>query len=240
MLRPLFYAEALREIAADASGKLLAEVNTIQNWERLLLWESPKGNTLIEYIDPGETESAYIAMFPDDVVKNFTDSYTHAEIHPSTALGTLASNIPFPDHNQSPRNSYQAAMGKQAMGMYALNFRDRYDALAHLLCYPQVPFVSPFMSRFYGAQAMPSGQNIVVAIMTYTGYNQEDSLIMNLSSIDRGFMRSMYYKYVDDSCKRKAQMSKETWENPKLVEEEIIGNINLKNLGKINVFNEYF
>jgi DNA-directed RNA polymerase II subunit RPB2 len=215
MLRPLFYAEALREIAADTSGKLLAEVAGLASWERLLLWETPKGNTLIEYIDPGETESSYIAMFPEDIVKNPGDSYTHAEIHPSTALGTLASNIPFPDHNQSPRNSYQAAMGKQAMGMYALNFRDRYDALAHLLCYPQVPFVSPFMSRFYGAQAMPSGQNIVVAIMTYTGYNQEDSIMINRGALDRGLFRSIFYRtYKDEERKNQSSGEEERFIRP--------------------------
>jgi DNA-directed RNA polymerase II subunit RPB2 len=187
----------------------------IQNWERLLLWQSPKGNALIEYVDPGETESSYIAMFPDDVLKNPGDSYTHSEIHPSTALGTLASNIPFPDHNQSPRNSYQAAMGKQAMGMYALNFRDRYDALAHLLCYPQVPFVSPFMSRFYGAQAMPSGQNIVVAILTYTGYNQEDSIMINRGSLDRGLFRSIFYRtYKDEERKNQSSGEEERFVRP--------------------------
>ena len=214
MLRPLFYAEALREIAADSSGKLLADVTAISSWERLLLWESPKGNALIEYIDPGETESAYIAMFPEEVARS-KDSYTHAEIHPSTALGTLASNIPFPDHNQSPRNSYQAAMGKQAMGMYAMNFRDRYDALAHLLCYGQVPFVSPFMSRFYGAQAMPSGQNIVVAILTYTGYNQEDSIMINRGSLDRGLFRSIFYRtYKDEERKNQSSGEEERFVRP--------------------------
>jgi len=208
MLRPLFYAPALRDIAADSSGRLLAEVAALSNWERLLLWCSPQGNNLIEYIDPGETESSYIAMLPEDVIRRPGDSFTHAEIHPSTALGTLASNIPFPDHNQSPRNSYQAAMGKQAMGMYALNFRDRFDALAHLLCYPQIPFVSPFMSRFYGSQTMPSGQNIVVAILTYTGYNQEDSIIINRGSLDRGLFRSIFYRTYKDE-ERKNQSSGE-------------------------------
>jgi len=215
VLRPLFYADALREIAADTSGKLLKEITEIQNWERILLWQSPGGNALIEYVDPGETESSYIAMFPEDVLKKPEESYTHSEIHPSTALGTLASNIPFPDHNQSPRNSYQAAMGKQAMGMYALNFRDRYDALAHLLCYPQVPFVSPFMSRFYGAQAMPSGQNIVVAILTYTGYNQEDSIMINRGSLDRGLFRSIFYRtYKDEERKNQSSGEEERFVRP--------------------------
>lgn len=107
VLRPLFVAAALREIAADTTGKLAAQVDAIQSWEELILWQTPGGHGLVEYIDAGETEAAYIAMFPEEVGTRIDESYTHAEIHPSTALGTLASNIPFPDHNQSPRNSYQ-------------------------------------------------------------------------------------------------------------------------------------
>jgi DNA-directed RNA polymerase II subunit RPB2 len=215
MLRPLFYAAALREIAADKTGGLTAAVTAISSWEHLLLWQTPGGHNLIEYIDPGETEASYIAMTTEQAVAADAPSYTHAEIHPSTALGTLASNIPFPDHNQSPRNSYQAAMGKQAMGMYALNFRDRFDALAHLLCYPQVSFVSPFMSKFYGAQAMPSGQNIVVAIMTYTGYNQEDSIMINRGSLDRGLFRSIFYRtYKDEERKNQSSGEEERFQRP--------------------------
>ena len=215
MLRPLFYAPAMREIAADTSGKLAATVSGISTWERLILWTTPGGHNLIEYIDPGETEAAYIAMEASYIIDRPTEAYTHVEIHPSTALGTLASNIPFPDHNQSPRNSYQCAMGKQSMGMYALNFRERFDAMAHLLCYPQVSFVSPFMSKFYGAQAMPSGQNIVVAIMTYTGYNQEDSIMINRGSLDRGLFRSIFYRtYKDEERKNQASGEEERFQRP--------------------------
>jgi DNA-directed RNA polymerase II subunit RPB2 len=234
MLRPLFVADALREIAVDRSGRLAAEVAAIENWERLLLWETPVGrHNLIEYVDPGETEASYIAMFAEQVGKNPSESYTHAEIHPSTALGTLASNIPFPDHNQSPRNSYQAAMGKQAMGMYALNFRERYDALAHLLCYPQVPFVSPFMSRFYGAQTMPSGQNIVVAIMTYTGYNQEDSIMINRGALDRGLFRSIFYRtYKDEERKNQSSGEEERFAKPDPSLTKQMKNANYDKLGE--------
>ena len=213
MLRPLYNAETLREIAADKSGKLLAEIMSHTMWETLLLWESPKKNYLIEYIDPGETEGTYICMNTDKVTESA--EYTHAEIHPSTILGTLASNIPFPDHTQSPRNSYQAAMGKQAMGMYALNFQERFDAMAHMLCYPQVPFVSPFMSRFYGAQSMPSGQNIIVAVMTYTGYNQEDSIMINRASLERGLFRSVFYRtYKDEERKNQSSGEEERFDRP--------------------------
>ena len=233
MLRPLFVAEALREIGADDSGRLVESVAAITTWEQLILWETPSGHNLVEYIDPGETEASYIAMTPEDVVKRPQESYTHAEIHPSTALGTLASNIPFPDHNQSPRNSYQAAMGKQAMGMYALNFRERYDALAHLLCYPQVPFVSPFMSRFYGAQAMPSGQNIVVAIMTYTGYNQEDSIMINRGSLDRGLFRSIFYRtYKDEERKNQSSGEEERFAKPDPAMTKQMKNANYAKLGE--------
>uniref|UniRef100_A0A6C0JVB7 DNA-directed RNA polymerase n=1 Tax=viral metagenome TaxID=1070528 RepID=A0A6C0JVB7_9ZZZZ len=213
MLRPLFVVDALKEIAADKTGKLLKQIESCKRWEEILLWLSPGGNTLVEYIDPGETESAYIAMKMTDAISG--SDYTHAEIHASTALGTLASNIPFPDHNQSPRNSYQCAMGKQSMGMFALNFRERFDAMAHLLCYPQVPFVSPFMSKFYGAQKMPCGQNIIVAIMTYTGYNQEDSVMINRGALDRGLFRSIFYRtYKDEERKNQSSGEEERFLRP--------------------------
>lgn len=105
MLRPLYYAPAVREILEDKTGQLYKQIMALEKWENLILWESPAGNHLIEYIDPGETETSYIAMMPDKTLVDRT--YTHCELHPSTVLGTLASNIPFPDHNQSPRNSYQ-------------------------------------------------------------------------------------------------------------------------------------
>jgi DNA-directed RNA polymerase beta subunit len=103
MLRPLYFAPALREIAKNAA--LLAEINQIPTWDGLLLWTTPSGKHLFEYLDPGETEGAYLGMFPEEALKE--PAFTHTEIHPSTILGTLASNIPFPDHNQSPRNAYQ-------------------------------------------------------------------------------------------------------------------------------------
>jgi len=211
LLRPLYCAETVREIAEDTTGNLLNTVHNIQTWNELILWNSPKGNMLIEYVDPGETEGAYIAMKMEEL----TEDHTHVEIHPSTALGTLASNIPFPDHNQSPRNSYQSAMGKQAMGMYALNFKDRFDTMAHVLCYPQAPFVSPYMSKFYGAQSMPSGQNVIVAIMTYTGYNQEDSIMINRGALDRGLFRSIFYRtYKDEERKNQSSGEEEKFVKP--------------------------
>ena len=227
MLRPLFYAPALRECMAAGT---LDVILTMKTWEELLLWKTPiGGHNLIEYIDPGETETLLFAMNAADVVKN--TSITHAEIHPSCSLGSLGSNIPFPDHNQSPRNAYQCAMGKQAMGMYSLNFRERFDAMAHMLCYPQMPLVSPFMSKFYGTQKMPCGQNITVAIMTYTGYNQEDSIMINESFLQRGGFRSIFYRtYKDEEKKNQSSGEEERFFKPDMTMTRQMKNANYEKL----------
>jgi DNA-directed RNA polymerase II subunit RPB2 len=146
-------AAALRDLLEHPEVK--APWYSCREWNDFLQFKTPSGHNMVEYIDPSETENFYIAMYPDNL-KNKAEPYTHCEIHPSILYGTMASNIPFPDHNQSPRNAYQAAMGKQAMGIYALNFRDRMDTMANLLCYLNVPLVSPYMSRYYKAQDMPS------------------------------------------------------------------------------------
>ena len=229
MLRPLLYAPAMRELLT--SPQLIQHIHSLEKWEDLILLKTPGGHHLIEYIDPGETEGSYIAMNYKDVLED--SMKTHVEIHPSCILGSLASNIPFPDHNQSPRNAYQCAMGKQAMGMYALNFRERFDAMAHMLCYPQIPLVSPFMSKFYGSQTMPCGQNIIVAIMTYTGYNQEDSIMINRSFLQRGGFRSIFYRtYKDEEKKNQSSGEEERFYKPDPTMTRQMKNANYEKLGE--------
>ena len=205
LLRPLLTAQ----------GYLYLKQNPNMNWKTwndVLMSRTPDGHSFIEYIDPGETENMLISM--GQSAESHEDT-THVEIHPSTMLGTMASNIPFPDHNQSPRNSYQSAMGKQAMGVYSLNFNHRLDTMANLLWYSSVPLASPYMSRFYRAQSMPSGFNIVVAIMTYGGYNQEDSIMINRAALDRGLFRSEFYRtYKDEEKKNQASGEEERFCQP--------------------------
>lgn len=156
-------------------------------------------NSVIEYLDVEEANNAMIAMKYEDLSKKDHGvqcpiNYTHMEIDPSLMMGVMAGAIPFSNHNQAPRNCYQSAMAKQAIGIYTSNFRDRYDTLGHVLSYGQAPLVQTKPSKFVNTDKLPCGINCIVAIATHTGYNQEDSLVMNKSAIDRGLFHSFYYK----------------------------------------------
>merc|ERR1719486_1095704 len=129
-------------------------------------------------------------------------------------LGICASIIPFPDNNQSPRNTYQSAMGKQAMGVYATNYQMRMDTLAYVLYYPQKPLVTTRAMEHLHFRELPAGQNAIVAIACYSGYNQEDSVIMSQASIDRGFFRSIFYRSYKDEEKKKGTMVQEEFQRP--------------------------
>ena len=195
----------------------------------------------VEFLDAEEEETVMIAMTPEDLeisrqvqagyalpepdpdnpnarvkapVRAAQQTWTHCEIHPSMILGICASIIPFPDHNQSPRNTYQSAMGKQAMGVFLTNFDERMDTMANILYYPQKPLATTRSMEFLRFRELPAGQNAIVAIACYSGYNQEDSVIMNQSSIDRGLFRSLFYRTYIEEEKRVGMALVERFEKP--------------------------
>ncbi|XP_074579327.1 DNA-directed RNA polymerase III subunit 2 [Curcuma longa] len=151
---------------------------------------------LVEYLDVNEENNALIALYEneaDDSEKKKGD-ITHIEIEPLTLLGVCAGLIPFPHHNQSPRNTYQCAMGKQAMGNIAYNQLCRADSLLYLLVYPQRPLLTTKTIELVGYDKLGAGQNATVAVMSYSGYDIEDAIVMNKSSLDRGFGRCISMK----------------------------------------------
>ena len=181
------------------------------NWDDLVVGIKLE-DSIIEYVDSYEQNNAMIAMKAVDLANNNTNNtnnnnnniyhYSHCEIHPSTIFGILASCIPFPDSNQSPRNTYQSAMGKQAIGMYVTNYDNRMDKTAYVLTYPMRPLVETRIMNIIKLNNIPSGQQVIVAIASHTGYNQEDSLLFNQGSIDRGlFLATIYHTEKDEDKK---------------------------------------
>ena len=148
---------------------------------------------VIEFIDVEESNTCVIGM-KEDQLKNKLIKYTHCEIHPSTIFSAYTSSIPLSNHNQAPRNIFSGAQGKQAIGVYATNFNNRIDTMSYVLHYPQKPLVSTRYMDYLNNNKLPNGENVIVAIATYSGYNQEDSIIINKSSMERGMFNLTYYK----------------------------------------------
>jgi DNA-directed RNA polymerase II subunit RPB2 len=197
--RPLFILKG---------GKLLFKKRHLD-----LSWREMVREGLVEMIDTAEEQTMTIAMTPEALKSNRL-SYTHCEVHPSMIFGISASIIPFPDHSQAPRITYQSAMGKQAMGIYTTNFQLRMDTVAHTLLYPQKPIVDTRAMEVIHFNELPAGQNCIVAIACYGGYNQEDSILLNKSSVDRGLFRSTVCKTYMVTEDRESDTIYESFECP--------------------------
>jgi DNA-directed RNA polymerase beta subunit len=184
-------------------------------------------DAVIEYIDAQESDVSLIAMKTSDI-NNF---HTHLEIHPSTIVSVVTGNIPMCNHNAAARNVFHAAQTKQAIGIYATNFTKRFDTFGFIQHYPQKPIINTRHAQYTGSDFMANGVNLIVAIMTYSGYNQEDSLIINRNSINRGLFHLSYYKSVTATAKKISDYERIRFGNPLNYYKE--DDINKKN--KINV-----
>uniref|UniRef100_A0A069DXS3 DNA-directed RNA polymerase subunit beta n=1 Tax=Panstrongylus megistus TaxID=65343 RepID=A0A069DXS3_9HEMI len=172
---------------------------------------------LIEYLDVNEENDSMVALKEEEINRKTT----HLEIADFTLLGVCAALVPYPHHNQSPRNTYQCAMGKQAMGTIGYNQRNRIDTLMYNLVYPHAPMVKSRALDLINFDKLPAGQNAIVAVMSYSGYDIEDALILNKASIDRGYGRCLVYR--NSKCTLK-QYANQTYDRimPPLLDSETL------------------
>lgn len=181
----------LRPVIIVENGKSrLTEQHIEKLKNKELKWNDLINKGIVEYIDAEEEENAYIAISDDKLTKD----HTHLELTPSLILGISAGFAPYPEHNSSPRVTMAAAMAKQSLGLYASNYYSRFDSRANVLHYLQTPLVKTDITDSLDYDKRPAGQNFVVAIMCYEGYNMEDAVILNKSSVERGLGRSTFYR----------------------------------------------
>jgi DNA-directed RNA polymerase II subunit RPB2 len=162
---------------------------------------------LIEYLDTNELENAMVAMTTSDLDTNAYKNtyymyYSHCEIHPMMMMGVTATMIPFSDHNQSPRNCYQSSMGKQAISYFVTNYNSRMDTMAHVLVYGHRPFVATRTTKYTLMDNLPYGTQSQLLYACFTGYNQEDSVIINGDAVERGFFNTIFYRTYKDKEQR--------------------------------------
>jgi DNA-directed RNA polymerase III subunit RPC2 len=139
----------------------------------------------VEYVDVNEENNILVALRDKDI----GPATTHVEVDPMTILGVVTGLIPYPHHHQSPRNTYQCAMGKQAMGTIARNQFERIDTVLFLLVQPMKPLVRTRVIDMIHFDDLPAGQNAIIAVMSYSGYDIEDAIVINKASMDRGYGR---------------------------------------------------
>ncbi len=180
VLRPLIIVE-------NGVSKLKNE-HLIGLEQGTLKWKDLIQQGIIEYLDAAEEENALVALMPEEI----TPEHTHLEIDLVDLLGVVTSLVPYANHDQSSRLNRGSKTQKQALGLYASNYLCRLDTDVSVLEYPQKPIVRSFV--YDTLNTYPAGQNLIVAIMTYEGYNMEDGLILNQGSVDRGVGRSFYFR----------------------------------------------
>ncbi len=200
----LIYEPKLDEVYIETSkGRLRRPLIRVENGKPLfteayldklmkkeLGWDDLVNEGVIEYIDALEEEDALVALKEEDL----TNKHTHLEISPVVILGLTTSLIPYSNFGSSSRLIRGSKIQKQSVGLYATNFLMRMDTDVSILHYPERPVVKSFMHDVMKYDKHPAGQNVVIALMSFEGYNMEDSIILNKGSVQRGFARSTYFR----------------------------------------------
>jgi len=188
----------LRPVILIKDGKSLLTNDLIEKTsKKLVSWLDLIRMGIIELIDANEEENCDITF--DE--KN-TKKFTHLEIFSSAILGAGASIIPYPEHNQSPRNTYESAMAKQSLGFSTPMMNTSTYVRQHFMLYPQTPIVSTKAMNLLGLEKRPAGQNCVVAVLPFDGYNIEDAIVLSQSSVDRGLGRTFFYRIYESEAKQ--------------------------------------
>ena len=150
-----------------------------------------KYGSLVEYIDAAEEDTALIATYESDLKSN--KLYTHVEIHPSLLLGVLGNMIIYPEHNPYARNAFSCGQSRQAVSVYHTNHQMRIDKMGVVLNNGQIPLIKSRYLKYINEEKSPYGVNAIVAIMSMTGYNVEDAILINEGSVNRGIFNTTYY-----------------------------------------------
>lgn len=156
--------------------------------EGTLTWQDLISKSLVEYIDASEEDGILVALYPNEVTKE----HDYLEIDPIACLGIITSIVPYANHDQAPRLLRGSKTQTQSLGIYAANYPLRIDTNVSILTYPQKPLSRSFV--YDEINVYPAGQNVVVAVLPFEGYNMEDAIVLNKASADRGFARSTYFK----------------------------------------------
>ncbi|CAD6525038.1 DNA-directed RNA polymerase subunit B [metagenome] len=177
--------------------------------KKLLSWTDLLRMGVLEMIDANEEENCYITLDEKD-----TKRHTHLEVFPPAILGAGASIIPYPEHNQSPRNTYESAMAKQSLGFSTPMMNTSTYVRQHLMLYPQTPIVNTKAMKLLGLEDRPAGQNCVVAVLPFDGYNIEDAIVLSRASVDRGLGRTFFFRIYDAEAKQYPGGMRDTFEIP--------------------------
>jgi len=201
VLRPLIIIKDNRSLLTQ---ELIEKVS-----KKLLSWNDLLRMGVLELIDANEEENCYVTLDEKD-----TKNHTHLEVFPPSILGAGASIIPYPEHNQSPRNTYESAMAKQSLGFSTPMMNTSTYVRQHLMLYPQTPMVNTKAMKLLGLEDRPAGQNCIVAVLPFDGYNIEDAIVLSQPSVDRGLGRTFFFRVYDAEAKQYPGGMRDSFEIP--------------------------